>query len=69
MELLFGVTLLIASFLAFYIALPRDGQVVHFLRKDYLQAGYVVLILGTFVVGTLGIIVGLTDLDPFGQFK
>jgi hypothetical protein len=37
-EILLGVCLVVASSLAFWIALPRDGQVRPFLRSDTLQA-------------------------------
>ena len=41
-----GVCLVVASILAFWIALPRDGQVRWFLRNDYAQAYYAVSTLG-----------------------
>ena len=58
-EILLGVCLVVASGLAFWIALPRDGQVRPFLRSDTLQAYYTVAILGLFTVGLANIITGL----------
>jgi len=58
-ELLLGVCLVVASSLALWIALPRDGQVRPFLRNDDVQAYYAVVVLGLFSVGLVNIITGL----------
>ena len=54
-----GVCLVIASILAFWIALPRDGQVRWFLRNDYAQAYYAVSTLGLFSMGLANIVASL----------
>ena len=58
-ELLLGVCLVVASGLALWIALPRDGLVRPFLRNDDVQAYYAVVVLGLFSVGMVNIITGL----------
>ena len=58
-ELLLGVCLVVASGLALWIALPRDGLVRPFLRNDDVQAYYAVVVLGLFSVGLVNIITGL----------
>ena len=51
--------MVVASSLAFWIALPRDGLVRPFLRNDDVQAYYAVVVLGLFSVGLVNIITGL----------
>jgi hypothetical protein len=68
-ELLLGLSLTVASLLAFYVALPRGGQVAKFLRNDHVQSYFVVLVLGAFVIGSLSLVASLTGLDPFTEFK
>jgi hypothetical protein len=63
MQLLFGVSLVFASVLALLVALPRNGQVVRFLRSDFLQSYYVASILGAFVVGSIMIVGSVTAID------
>ena len=58
-ELLLGVCLVVASGLALWIALPRDGLVRPFLRNDDVQAYYAVVVLGLLSVGLVNIITGL----------
>jgi hypothetical protein len=64
-----GLGLVLIAAIAFFIALPRGGQVVGFLRNDHVQSYYVVAVLGFFVIGALSIAAGLTSLDPFGGYK
>jgi hypothetical protein len=54
-----GVCLVVASILALWIALPRDGQVRWFLRNDYAQAYYAVSTLGLFSMGLANIVASL----------
>ena len=58
-ELLFGIGLVAASILGFWIALPRDGQVRPFLRNDQAQAYFAVSVLGALAIGVINIITGL----------
>ncbi len=63
MEFLVGAVLLVASGLAFWFALPRDGKVRGYLRNDKVQAYYTVAILGAFVLGLLNVVLGLIALS------
>ena len=58
-ELLVGAVLLIASAVAFWLALPRGGQVRSFLRNDQAQAYYAVGVLVGSVLGLVNVVVGL----------
>jgi hypothetical protein len=58
-ELLIGVSSVLASILAMWLALPRDGQVRGFLRSDTMQASYAVIVLGIFAFGVVNIVTGL----------
>jgi hypothetical protein len=69
MEVLFGVIFVAASAFAFYVALPRGGQVVKFLRSDNVQSCYAALVIGLFVIGTLMIAAGLTPLGTDTGFQ
>jgi hypothetical protein len=57
---LLGIAFIVASSVAFWIALPRDGQVRSFLRNDQFQAYYAVALLISFVFGVVNIVRGLT---------
>ena len=46
-EVLLGACLVVASILAFWIALPREGVVRPLLRNDAVQAYYAVSCSGT----------------------
>jgi hypothetical protein len=59
-EIFVGVAFIIASALAFWIALPRHGQVRSFLSSDQAQAYYAVALLIGFVFGVVNIVRGLT---------
>jgi hypothetical protein len=69
MEVLLGVILVAASALAFYVALPRGGQVVKFLRNDNFQSCYAALVIGLLVTGALMIAAGLTPLGTDTDFQ
>jgi hypothetical protein len=69
MELIVGAGLIVVSLLAFYIAWPRGGQVVRFLRNDHAQSYFVVLVLSSLAIGIVSAISGLTELEAFGGFK
>jgi hypothetical protein len=58
-EILLGIGLVAASALAFWIALPRDGQVRPFLRSDSAQAYTAVFIIGAMGLGLISIVAGL----------
>jgi hypothetical protein len=67
--LLFGLSLVVAALLAFYVARPRGGEVVRFLRNDHAQSYYVAVTIGVFAIGAMSIVAGLTGLDPLGGFE
>ena len=67
--LLFSIAIIVASLLAFYIALPRGGEVARFLRNDHAQSYYVVLVLSMFVIGAVSLVASLTALDPLTGFQ
>lgn len=69
MGLLFSIAIIVASLLAFYIALPRGGEVARFLRNDHAQSYYVVLVLSMFVIGAVSLVASLTALDPLTGFQ
>ena len=69
MGLLFGLGLVVAALLAFYVARPRSGDVVRFLRNDHVQSYYVALAIGIFAIGAISIVASLTGLDPLGGFE
>lgn len=58
MQFLIGVVLFAISCLAFWHALPKDGQVRGYLPNDAVQAYYAVLLIGGLVGGSLLIILG-----------
>jgi hypothetical protein len=58
-EILLGVCLVVASSLAFWFALPRDGQVRPFMRNDAAQAYFVCAVLLVFMIGLANVITGL----------
>jgi hypothetical protein len=58
-EILLGMAFIGAASLAWWIALPRDGEVREFLRNDQVQAYYAVAILGSYGIGLANIITGL----------
>jgi hypothetical protein len=58
-EILLGVSLVVASSLAFWSALPRDGQVRSFVRNDTVQAYFTVAVLLIFMVGLANIVTGI----------
>jgi hypothetical protein len=62
-DILFGISLIVASALALYLALPSGGRVVRFLRSDAAQSYYVVALLAAFVAGALIVVVSLTGFD------
>jgi hypothetical protein len=62
MDLLIGVGFLVFAGLAFWVALPRDGQVRSFLRNDHVQAYFTVAILGAIAFGLVNIFTGLRAL-------
>ena len=62
MGLSVGAVLLVASVMAFWFALPKDGEVRKYLRNDQVQAYYTVIILGGFVIGLLNVVLGLVSL-------
>jgi hypothetical protein len=59
MQFFVGVVLLVAFGLAFWLALPRDGKVRSFLRKDHAQAYYTVGMIGVLAAGILNVALGL----------
>ena len=59
MQFLVGTILLVAFGLAFWLALPRDGQVRSFLRNDQVQAYYTVALIAAFGSGILNVVLGL----------
>jgi hypothetical protein len=59
MQVIAGLSLVVASILGFWIALPRGGQVRGFLRSDHIQAYYTVTLLGAFIIGVLNLGIGL----------
>jgi hypothetical protein len=62
MGLSVGAVLLVASVLAFWFALPQDGEVSRYLRNEDVQAYYAVAILGAFVMGLLNVVLNLVSL-------
>ena len=58
-ELLLGLAAVAASVFALWVALPREGEVRHFLRSDSVQAIYTIAILGIFTWGAVYIATGL----------
>ena len=58
-EILLGLCLVAASIVGLWIALPREGVVVGFLRNDTVQAYYSVVVLGSFALGLVYITKGL----------
>jgi len=61
-ELLAGAILLVPSIVGLWIALPKDGEVRHFLRNDHMQSYYVIALLGAFVFGILNVGLGVADM-------
>ena len=59
MEFLVGTILLVASGLAFRLALPRDGKVRSFLRNDQAQAYYAVAMVAALGGGLAAFVLGL----------
>jgi hypothetical protein len=57
-----GLVMLVAGVIGFWLARPRDGQVVSFLKQDSVQAYYVVALLGATSVGALLVFLGLRSL-------
>lgn len=62
MGLSIGIALFVAGVFGFWMARPRGGQVVKFLRNDSIQAYYVVAVLGAVAVGALNIVLALISL-------
>jgi hypothetical protein len=62
LEIIASVLMVVASVLAFWFALPKDGQVRGYLRNDQVQAYYAVALLGTFVGGLLFTTLGVMSL-------
>ena len=62
LELLGGAIFLAASLLGFWVALPKDGQVRHFLRNDHVQSYYAVALEAAFVFGILNLVLGAVQL-------
>lgn len=57
-----GLVLLVASILAYWVALPRDGQVREFLRNEHAQAYYSVALVGGLVAGSIITVLGIVSL-------
>jgi hypothetical protein len=60
-EIFVGTAFLIAAAVAFWIALPRHGQVRSFLHNDQVQAYYAVALLICFVFGVVNIVRGMME--------
>jgi len=58
-EILLGICLLAASIAGLWIALPREGVVVGFLRSDAVQSYYSVVLLSLMALGLVYIIKGV----------
>lgn len=58
LELVGGAILLTVSVLAWWFALPKDGQVRAFMRNDQVQSYYVVAFIGGLVFGILNVALG-----------
>ena len=58
MQFLAGTILLVAFGLAFWLALPRHGEVRSFLRNDQVQAYYTVALIALLGSGIVSIILG-----------
>ena len=58
-EVLIGLGAIVASILALWIALPRDGRARAWLRGDTRQAMYAVMVLSIFAYGMANIVTGL----------
>lgn len=69
MEVFLGLVLILASMAAFYVAIPRGGQVVRFLRWDSVQAAYSTALLLCFFLGAVLLFAGLSGADPFGGYQ
>lgn len=65
MGVLVGIALLAISVMAFYIAIPRNGRVVRFLRSDTVQSLYATGMLVAFFMGAVFLVAGLAGVDPF----
>jgi hypothetical protein len=63
MGVIMGIALLAISVVAFYIAIPRDGHIVRFLRSDTLQSLYTTGILVAFYLGAVFLVIGLAGVD------
>jgi hypothetical protein len=57
-ELIVGGVLVAVSAFAHMIALPKDGEVLSFLRNEHAQAYYTIVIIGAFVYGMVNLFVG-----------
>jgi hypothetical protein len=57
-EFLAGAALFALSAFAWWIALPKDGQVRAFMRNDQVQAYYSVAFIGGLVFGLLSAVLG-----------
>ena len=58
-EVLVGASLVVASGLAFWFALPRGGQVRPFMRNDGAQAYFTVIVLVIFLMGLANVVTGV----------
>jgi hypothetical protein len=60
LEVLIGLGAIVASVVALWVALPRDGgQVRGWLHSDTRQALYAVMVLSIFAYGITNIVTGL----------
>ena len=59
MQFLVGTILLVACGLAFWLALPRHGEVRSFLRNDQVQAYYTVALVVALGGGIANVLLGL----------
>ena len=59
MSLLIGVALFVVGVVAFWMARPREGKVVWFLKDERIQPYYVVALLGAVFVGVINIVLGV----------
>ena len=65
MEFLIGVGFLVTSAFAFWLALPRDGEVRKFLQNDHVQAYYTVAMVAFLVIGLINVLLGvMTVIGP-----
>ena len=58
-EVLLGLGLVVASGLAFWFALPRDGQVRSFVQNETAQAYFTVTVILIFMMGLANVVTGL----------